>query len=262
MEIGYLNNKVKETARNLEPGILAVGYHNLLSGEEVLYNQTHVFPAASIVKICILLEYERQITRGLIYRNKKIILQEKDIVGGAGILLEMHRGMELTLEDLMRLTIVISDNTASNVMLDQLGMDNINKFMESLGLKDTVIGRKFMIDPNAKFSKNFTSIRDMILLLKMLYKGEVLNEAGTKDALEIMSRQQYREKIPLLLPNKLKIAHKTGEITGVRHDCAIVFYEKAPYIMCFLTEKMPDVVACDRQISLMSKEFYIESSKQ
>jgi beta-lactamase class A len=239
-------------------GVLAVGYRNLKNDEVHYYNESYIFPAASIVKVCILLEYLRQKDEKILNPDKQVEVKEEDFVTGAGVLLEMHRGLVVTLQDLAHLMIVISDNTASNMLMDQVGMENVNVYMKSLGLVDTIIGRKFMIDPNAKFSKNFTSVRDMVLLYEKLYKKEILTAESCTEGIEILQRQQYREKIPLLLPGDLKVAHKTGEITGIRHDCAVVLYEHSPYVLCLLTEKLADVVAGDRVLAELSKAIYDE----
>jgi beta-lactamase class A len=258
MNFDLLHNKTIEAAKEMG-GVLSVGYMDLTDGKSYFYNESHIFPAASIVKVPILLEYFHRIDEGKLEAGESIILNQKDKVGGAGVLMELHPGLHLTAHDIAILMIVISDNTASNMLLDRLGMDEINAFMKSLGLKDTVIGRKFMIDPNAKFSKNFTSVSDMTLLNKLLYEGKALSEYGTREAIDILARQQYNEKIPLLLPGHLKIAHKTGEITGVRHDCGIVLHETKPYIFSVLTEELPDVVKADRIIAQLSLDFYNET---
>jgi beta-lactamase class A len=262
METQKFNEIIKNALSRIgENSVLAVGYRNLNTGETHLYNESHVFPAASIVKICILLEYLRQKEEKKLYPETQVEVKKEDIVTGAGILLEMHRGLVVTLQDLAHLMIVISDNTASNMLLDQVRMENVNTFMNRIGLQDTVIGRKFMIDPNAKFSKNFTSIRDMVVLYDKLYKREILSDESCSEAVEILKRQQYREKIPILLPTEVKVAHKTGEITGVRHDCAIVLYKPSPYILCVLTEKLPDVVTGDRVIADLSKAVFDENAR-
>lgn len=261
MNIENIKKAVDKALENLGGGILSVGFKQFAGGETYFHNEWHIFPAASIVKVPIMLEYFHQIETNGLNPDEMVELHEKDIVGGAGILMELHRGLPLTLRDLVRMMIVISDNTASNMMLDRLGMDDINAFSKSLGLEDTVIGRKFMIDPEAKFSKNFTSVRDMVALYEKLYRGEILNEEYTREAVEILSRQQYREKIPLLLPAKLKVCHKTGEITGVRHDCAIIYYDEKPYTLCVLTEELPDVVKADRVIAELSLDIFNEVAK-
>lgn len=259
MDLEFLKREVEKSKKKLGGGVLAVGYKNLTNDQTLLFNERHVFPAASIVKVPILLEYLRQVEEGDLDPSMTVSLKEEDVVTGAGILMELHRGIELTARDLARLMIVISDNTASNLMLDIVGMDNVNRFIKSVGMQDTVVGRKFMIDPKAKFSKNFTSVKDMVILYDLLYHRKILTEKSCAEAIEILSRQQYREKIPLLLPKKLKIAHKTGEITGVRHDCAIILHPEHPYIFCVLTEKLPDVILADRVIAELSRAFFDET---
>jgi len=258
LNLELLKKKTREMVEKLGGGILSAGFKDFTTNETYFLNEGHIFPAASIVKVPILLEYYQQIEEDSLDPDEMVVLRAEEVVGGAGILLEMHSGLKLTLRDLVRLMIVISDNTASNMMLDRLGMDDVNAFMKSMGLMDTVIGRKFMIDPNAMFSKNFTSTKDMVKLYDLLFKGEILNRKHTREAVEILSRQQYREKIPLLLPKKLKVAHKTGEISGVRHDCAMILHEEKPYSLCILTEELPDVIKADRLIAELSLEFYNE----
>ena len=256
ININNMNERINSALQELGGGVLAVGYKDLSTGESFFYNEKFVFPAASIVKIPILLEYFRQMEQDLLFADEILKVTKKDVVGGAGILFELREGIELTLRELVRLMIVISDNTASNMMLDRLGMDEINALTRYLGLEDTAIGRKFMIDPKAKFSRNMTSVKDMVLLLEKLYKGEILNKENTEEALEIMSRQQYREKIPRYLPSKTRVAHKTGEITGVRHDCGIVYRENSPYVFCVLTHELPDGYRGDYVIGKLSLDFF------
>ncbi|MCD4783998.1 MAG: class A beta-lactamase-related serine hydrolase [Candidatus Eremiobacteraeota bacterium] len=259
MDTEKLQKVVEKASEEMGGGILSVGYENFTTGEKFFFNKDHIFPAASIVKVPILLEYFHQVEQGDLKPDEIKKLEKSDKVGGAGVLFELHDGLKFTLQDLVVLMIVVSDNTASNMMLDRLGMDEINAYMRTLGLSDTVIGRKFMIDPKTKFSKNFTSVQDMVKLYEKLYRGEILNGENTKEAVEILSRQQYREKIPLLLPKKTKVAHKTGEITGVRHDCAMVLHDEKPYTLCILTEELPDVIKADRIIAELSLAFFNET---
>lgn len=259
MNIEKLQKAVEKASEEMGGGILSVGYGNFTTGENFFFNRDHIFPAASIVKVPILLEYFHHIEQGDLKSDEIKKLDKSDKVGGAGVIFELHDGLKFTLQDLVILMIVISDNTASNIMLDKLGMDEINAYMRILGLSDTVIGRKFMIDPKTKFSKNFTSVPDMVKLYEKLYRGEILNGENTREAIEILSKQQYREKIPLLLPRKTKVAHKTGEITGVRHDCAMVLHDEKPYTLCVLTEELPDVIKADRVIAGLSLVFFNET---
>ncbi len=127
-----------------------------------------------------------------------------------------------------------------------------------MGLSGTILGRKFMIDPEASFQKNFTTPHDMALCLRSLYQGRYLDRARTDLAVDVMARQQYREKIPLLLPETTRIAHKTGEIHGVRHDVALILTDR-PYLLVCLTHEVQDVLAADRAIAELSRDVYAQA---
>jgi beta-lactamase class A len=225
---------------------------DLVSGEEAGFNDEAVRPAASVVKVPILIELYARKDLSL---DERVPLRAPDVVGGAGVLLELHEGIELTLRDLGRLMIVVSDNTASNMLIDRLGMDAINARMRSIGMASSVLGRKFMIDPHALHAKNFTTARDMAVCLGRLQKGELLDEEATAEVIAVLKRQQYREKIPLLLPETVEVAHKTGEISHTRHDVGIVLARR-PYVLSCLTWDLDDVLLGDRAIAEFSRALF------
>ena len=103
---------------------------------------------------------------------------------------------------------------------------------------------------------NFTTPMDMFVLFQKLVSGKLLSKKYTVLALNILSRQQYNEKIPLLLPKKVKVAHKTGEISGVRHDCGIMLDGRRKLIVCFLTKNLKDELGTDRLLAELSLELY------
>lgn len=235
---------------------MACSLIDLSDNQEWGYKADARRPAASVVKIPILIELLARAQAGDLSLEERMRLDGASKVGGAGVLLELHEGLELTLRDLGILMIVVSDNTASNMLIDRLGMDAVNRRMEAIGMTESVLGRKFMIDPNALHAKNFTTARDMATCLARLQRGELLDEAMTAEAVEILKRQQYREKIPLLLPEDVMVAHKTGEISGTRHDVAIVLLERRPYVLACLTWDLKDVLAGDRSIARFSRLVY------
>lgn len=209
------------------------------------------FPAASLIKIPILIHLFKENELGKLDLQETIALRNNDKVGGSGVLLELHEGIPLTLLDLATLMIVVSDNTATNLLIDRLGIDNIQARIQAIGMNRTALVRKLMIVLDAP-SANCTSPSDMYLLYRKLTHGELLSPAGTKQALEILSRQQYNEKIPLLLPKETKVAHKTGEISGVRHDCGVVDPENQKIIVCLLTKNLRDELKGDRILAKLS----------
>jgi len=213
------------------------------------------FPAASLIKVPILIYLLREKDRGNLKLDETILLESKDKVGGSGILFELHDRIPFTLHDLAVLMIVVSDNTATNLLMDRLGADKIQTMIDSLGLSKTLLLRKMMIAGNAP-PANYTSPLDMFALHKKLVLGELLSRESTDLAIGILSRQQYNEKIPLLLPKEVKVAHKTGEISGVRDDCGIVLAGNRPYILCLLTKEVTDEVKTDQILARLSLEMY------
>lgn len=216
------------------------------------WNEDVLFPAASMIKIPILIELLRRHDKGDISLETEVRLKDKDKVGGAGVLKELHSGLSLSLEDLAYLMIIISDNTASNMLIDVLGMESINQTIKKMGLVHTSLKRKLMVSPDLP-PVNFTTPRETLILLQSLEEGSFLSPASSEKAIKILLKQQYNEKIPFYLPREVKVAHKTGEITGVRHDAGIVFLPQRTYILALFTKDVEDGRQADQIIARISR---------
>jgi len=240
---------------NRNNGIIALGFKELKSGFEFYFQKDEVFPAASIIKIPVILEFFRQVEKGKLKFDEHIILKEEDKTGGAGVLFELHSGLELTLIDLARLMIVISDNSATNILLSYTGFDEVNQFMKEMGMTSSALRRKMMV-PCESNGENIITVSDIMVLLEKLLKGEILSSVHTGEVINILKRQQYNEKIPLYLPEGVEIAHKTGELQGVRHDVAIIYLPDTIYLLCILTKELKDEIQGDRFIAEISKLIY------
>lgn len=236
------------------PATVAAYYHDLHSGHCWGWNAEEDFPAASVIKVPIMLAVLRAAQLGLLSLDEKVCVELRHHVGGAGVLFELHDGVELTLNDLCRLMIVVSDNVASNMLLDRLPEGLLAGLFRELGMNSSVQGRRFMEQARPGHD-NRTSARDMALCLAALQRGEVLDRAHTAQALAILRRQQFREKIPQMLPPELPVAHKTGELDGVRHDVAIVELPE-PYVLCLLTQKGGPAWEVDRALAELSLAIY------
>jgi len=211
------------------------------TGEEVEVNGDETFPAASIIKLPILVETLRQRFEGHLRFDEKVVLREEDKVGGSGVLKEMTPGLALPLADVLTLMIIVSDNVAANIAINRIGIENVNLYMRRLGLQKTVLQRKLMdFEARRRGLDNIASPRDMADLLQKLVTKTMLNEENCEKALDIMKRQQVRDRIPRYLPVGTPVAHKTGEITGIRHDVGVVFAGNRPYIISAMSKDLKD----------------------
>ncbi len=193
-----------------------------------------LFPTASIIKVAILLELFHQFQDGKLRPQQQITIRAEDIVPW-GILPEWGVGRQITLEELARLMIVVSDNSASNMLIDIVKQENINSRLLSLGLAHTVLRRKFMSDA-AIYGENTTTPQEFLTLMRTLAGHDALQEPWRSTALDILHHQQFREKLPLMVSEELWTANKTGELDGVRNDAAIFRHGHSQLFMVGLTE--------------------------
>jgi len=217
--------------RNLD-GVLGVAILDLTTGQEYVLHADEVLPTASSIKIAILAELYHQAQQGKIKLGDLYTLQSADIVGGSGVAGALTPGVtRLTIRDVAALMISVSDNSAANIIIDRIGMENVNALLDSLGLTHTRLRRKMMdVKAAAEGRENISTPREMVTLLEDLYRGKVFNKQMTDDFFELLSvhKESY---IPRELPEDLRIANKPGELEGVRNDSGIVFTGNRPFVI-------------------------------
>jgi beta-lactamase class A len=206
------------------------------SGKPLELNPAMAFPAASMIKVPIMVEIMRQAAAGLLSLDEMLAITSEAKVDGAGILKELRSGLTMTIRELVTLMIILSDNTATNVLIDRIGMEAVNRSMVQLGLQATVLRRKMMDFSAARAgNENMTSAADLAWLFAGIANAALgLPPEYSASMLDILKRQQIRDKLPFFLPEELIIAHKTGTLAGVEHDAGILYLPGGPCIVCVL----------------------------
>src|SRR5215469_16325644 len=223
-----LGADIREIERNLD-GVMGVAIEDLTTGQKLLLHQDDVFPQASSIKIAVLAELYHQAQLSAEGASGKAKLTDlytvdaKDLVQDSDILLGLTPGVtRVTNRDLATMMVAVSDNAAANVLIDRLGMENINALLDSLGLTHTRLRRKMMDLEAAKQGReNISTPKEMMTLLDAIYHGKLLNQESTADFFKVLSTNK-KSFIPRDLPPDLKVANKPGELDAVRHDCGIV----------------------------------------
>jgi beta-lactamase class A len=230
-----LEKSVLDIDRNLD-GVMGVAIVDLTDGNKYLLHANDVFPQASSIKICVLAELYRQAQQGklkltdLYTVNAADLVQDSDIMGG------LTPGItRITLRDLATMMVAVSDNAATNVLIDRVGMENVNAFLAAQGLHETKLRRKMMdLKAAAEGRENVSTPSEMAILLEALYRGQILNKELTEDFFKVLSTHKD-SWIPRNLPDDLKIANKPGALEGVRNDSGVIFVDERPYILCVMT---------------------------
>ena len=196
------------------------------SKSEILFekNSKKQVPSASIIKIPILITFFQQVEEKKIKENQKYRLTEKDRVGGSGDIQFEARNSIFSYFDLATKMISVSDNTATNILINVLGMEDINERINRWEIPNTMLQRKMMdTDAVLKGKQNYTSATDSNTLLLDVLNYNILNKKNGKKALDLLLRCEDNLTIPRKLPKNIPIAHKTGTLDIVRGDSAIIF---------------------------------------
>ena len=259
-------------------GRIGIYYENLITGKNfrVLHGtEEDRFEAASVIKLWVMsAAYEKE-SKGELYLDSMITIREEDLVPGpglpdydrdrragkltedmfpeSGILNYLRPGMDYSIRDIIKMMILISDNTAMNIMTDLLGIGSINEHIRSLGAERTVLLRKlFDTRPEVSGKENMISLEDTAAWFRLMYRGELVSPEASLEMSAILQNQQNTYKIPFYI-RRLPIAHKTGEDTGIENDAGIVFSDE-PYIFCFLSNEAdePEAVRLCQDTSLIA----------
>jgi beta-lactamase class A len=257
----------EDTALETQLHILAATHHgnltlfakDLRSGKTAVINADVPVPTASVIKLTVLFEALKQIQAGKAHFGDKVVLTRSNQVSGSGVLMFFDAPQTLTLKDVLTMMIIVSDNTATNVAIDKLGLKNIDDRIEWLGLKNTWLYKKVSIPPvgpmppdQKQFGLGKTTAREMAGLMER-FAACNLNAPGSSAApteadrkicgvaMHMLRNQFYRNSIPRYLEvqdtteGESNIANKTGALDEVRNDVGVVFAKNGPVVISEFT---------------------------
>jgi beta-lactamase class A len=240
-------------------GVMAIAMRDLTTGDVLAINADLVLPQASSIKIAVLVELLRRAQDGKVQLSERVDIRKAQFAGGSGVLQDFGDGTSaLSLRDLAALMIVVSDNTATNILIDRVGQERVNQTLQSLGLEQTRLLRRMMQPEDERRGvENISTAREMTSLLELLFRGKLLNEQYTALALELLKNPKY-EPTPMArgLPPGVALASKPGSLPGVRCESGIVLLEGRPYVLSVMTTYAADDAAAEGAIAEVSRRVF------
>jgi beta-lactamase class A len=230
-------------------GKVAIAVKHLESGESYYFNADEVMPTASLIKVAVLIETYLQADEGKLQLTEPVTLHSADKVPGSGILTyHFSDGATFPLRDAVRLMIAFSDNTATNLVLDKIGIVNVNQRMEAWGYPHTKINAKVFrgsttsVAPERtkKYGLGSTTAREMAGLMEELLIGERIRPPVKQCILGHLRKNEDKDKFPRLLPPGTVVVHKDGSVTEARTDAGIIYTPSGPVVICVLTNGNED----------------------
>jgi beta-lactamase class A len=257
-----VESRIDEIAMRFD-GVMGIAIVDLTDGRSLLRNAEHVFPAASSIKLAILLELYRQDEQARAGAKGKAKLDDlytfdpKDLVEDSQVMTGLTAGVtRVTNRDLAQFMVAVSDNAAANLLIDRVGKDNVNATLRELGLGKTMLRRKMMdVAAAQRGDENVATPHEMVQLLEAIYKGKVLKGDSTKELIKQLSTSKP-SYIPRELPEGVQVANKPGDLEGVRNDSGIVFSANRPFAISVTTAYASDGRAAERAISEVAREAY------
>ncbi|WP_010530013.1 serine hydrolase [Lentibacillus jeotgali] len=229
--------------------VIKEGHHS------IAINESMPMPAASVIKIPIIMEAFRQAENSGLNLSETLRVPTDAKVGGSGVLQSLSEDASMTLLDVLTLMIIVSDNTASNLALKRVGIDNVNRLCHELQCHNTEIQRCFMdMEAAEKGLENTTTAGDMVKLLAEIAAPNLLRKESANSILHIMTQQQLASKLPAYHVNDdVIIANKTGELAHAEHDVGIFQYQDRTVTAAVLMVGNSDHVAAQHAIARIGK---------
>jgi beta-lactamase class A len=228
-------------------GVTGISVRNLATGAAISIRGQETFPSASLIKVPILVAMLEEVQQGRMRLDERVSMIERDRVGGTGVLRHMGTGTALTLEELAWLMTVLSDNTATNLILDKIDVRTVWTKMEALGLPHSKVHSKtfrretsIAVDSSVRYGLGVTTPEEMVQLFSLLHDGRAVTPALDSLAMRMLLANQDGNMLTRWLPSGVRVAHKSGTGERVRTDCGIMYTPAAPVALCVMTRENRD----------------------
>ena len=248
---------VEALARRAEAtgGVVGVGVRGA-AGELFSHNGRRRFRAASTIKVPIMIEAYRQVERGALSLDDRHSLRDEDRIPGSGVLGHLHAGLDLTLADLLYLMIAVSDNTATNLVLDRVGLDAVNETMQSLGMNNSILGRRILGHlPKEGEPENWATPSDFALAIQTIVAGDAAEPESCAQMLATLEQQWEIRRISRFLPAEpdIRWGTKPGDLPGVVNDVGFVTTDRGTLCVAVFCENLPDLDDAERAIGEIAR---------
>ncbi len=238
-------------------GRVGIYLEDLHTGRVWEYNADRLFPSASLVKVPIMAAVLEKVKLGAITLDTQIRLTRRDRVGGSGSLKWVREGTSLSVMEIIYKMITESDNTATRMLIDSVGMNYLAENFKKLGLVHTNISQEGMSLASGRVKNdNFTTPREMASLMERIYEGQLVNREASDFMLEVLKHNKSRSRLRKGLPIGWEIGHKTGLLRRACHDAGIVFSPRGDYVIAVLTSEAPNYTTAKNFISKVAKITY------
>ena len=268
--LGEARQKINDLIAKSGAASVAVAFHDLADGRELLVNADVSFHAASTMKVPVMMEIYRQAATGRLALDERLPIKNDfvSIAGGTHYTISAEDdsepslykrlGEQATVRELMRLMIIASSNLATNILIERVQPARIMALMREMGAHHIEVRRG--VEDNKAYARglnNTTTARDLMILLRRIAASRAVSKQASDEMIRVMLDQQFNESIPAGLPKEAQVAHKTGSITAINHDAAIIFLpHRKPYVLVVLTRGLNDEARAHQLIADISRVIY------
>ncbi len=268
--MSQLQKEILKKVGSFPEATVAVAYKNVATNGTLLINEKEMMHAASTMKVPVMMEVFKQAEKGEFTLTDSLLVNNefKSIIDGSLYAMDIGEdsdesiynqiGHQMAILDLTYQMITVSSNLATNILIDLVDAQNVMKTMQEIGAHDIQVLRGVEdIKAYSAGKNNRTSAFDLMLVMQAIANKRFVSAEVCEQMIEILLEQKFKEKIPALLPDSVKVAHKTGWITKISHDCAIVYpFNSPPYILVVLTKGIAEQKQSVNLIAEISKLIY------